>query len=175
MKVVELDEESKTRLVLFVVKNVQDITSLKDKIVNGQLDCCVIKASLIVNYFQIVVAAIKAVHCKKASKLATKCLNTELLFNLSISKNITQSLSKFGVDDKEQNIIVVVFEENGEDKANKIKSTLMGDVCDVEEIENLCNIELIKKTYKITEKELEVSTLLDSVVSRIATKECGSF
>ncbi|KAK6624094.1 hypothetical protein RUM44_010952 [Polyplax serrata] len=174
MKVISL-EESNTNIRLFLLKNVKDVKSLKEKIISGELDCCAVKPSLIINCFQIVVAANKAAINEKIGKLATKCLNTELLFNLSISRNITQSLNTFGIGEKDEHILIVIFEKKGESKFDCMKDYFQGEICDAEEINQFSDIKLIKKTYKITDKELEVSQLLDSIVSRIATKDLGSF
>lgn len=175
MKVIELDKESKSNIVLFLLKNVGDAKTLKQQIISGELDCCAVKPSLIVSCFQIVIAANKAVLFKKAGKLATKSLNTELLYNLSISRNITDSLKTFGIDDKDDHIVIVIFQENGENKFERMKNHFTGEICDAEEIFKLSNAKLIRDIYKITDTELEVSDLSDSVVSRIATKDLGAF
>lgn len=40
---------------------------------------------------------------------------------------------------------------------------------------NLCDVEEVKKVYKIKEEELMVGTLLEAVVNRISTKHIVAF
>lgn len=175
MHVINLDESSQSRIVLFLVKNIKGIQELRTKVLTGELDCCVVKPTLILDPLQIAVAANKAALSQKFGKLTTKSINSELLYNLSISKNITQSLTKFGIDEDSKNVLVVVFEQGDEKKAEVMKSEIVGDFCDVKEISQLSDIDLISKTYKIKDGELQVSALIDSVTSRIATKDFGSY
>lgn len=174
MHVINLDEETGTRITLLLVKNVKNIESLRKKIIAGSLDCCAIKPCFVVDPLQIAVAANKAAISKKAGKLTTKSVNSELLYNLSVSKNITQSLNTFGIDDKTSDILIVVFEENGVNRVEGMKPEIEGELCDIGEIKHLVNAEQVKKIYKIKDSELKVSTLLDSVISRIAVKDFGS-
>lgn len=173
MHILNLDESTGTRISLFLVKNLENLEQLREKILAGSLDCCVIKPCLIVDPLQIAVAANKAAIDKREGKLTTKSLNSELLFNLSISKNITQSLNSFGIDDKSKEVLLVVFEENGESRAEGMKTEIKGEFCNLKHIQDLSDFNLIKKTYKIKDQELQVSSLIDSVISRIAVKEIG--
>lgn len=44
----------------------------------------------IVNYFQVLVAANRAVHLNRTKKMLTKNVHSEILFSLSPSKNVTR-------------------------------------------------------------------------------------
>lgn len=168
---VSLDPKSNSTVFIKLFKNVKNISNLRKEVLSGQLKCCVLKPSLILDPFQIVVAANKAVI---AEKLTTKSIYTEVLFNLSISKNITQSLQKFGIDDKEEHVVVVIIKRNDDgDNVNEreIFEKVDGEEVDLKDLSAYSDIDLIKKTYKINDIEFKKVSMLDSVVSRIATKD----
>lgn len=161
-------------ILLSLISNVKNISELKKNVINETLQCGIIKASLIVDTFQLVVAANKAVLSQSLGKMTTKSLYTEVLFNLSTSSNISQSLVKFGIDDFETNVIVIVIGDDSETIHTSMVNAITeinGEHKDFSELTQFTNEKLVKKTYKISEVELTVSTLLDSIVSRIATKD----
>ncbi|CAH1972992.1 unnamed protein product [Acanthoscelides obtectus] len=163
----DLDEDSETRIDIKLFKDVENIKSLKQRLMKGELNCCIVKPTLIVDPFQIVVAANKALISEKRT---TKSVFTEILFNLSISKNITNSLKTFGIEDSDKHILVVIVNEKGEDNS-KICSEIHGEELELMQLKNFSDVKAIQKVYKIHEDELSNVPLLDSVVSRIAVKD----
>jgi len=171
---IELDCDCQKSLSLFLFKDVQNAAEIKEMVMKGTLDCCIIKPCLIVHPFQIVIAANKAVISKMQEKMTTRTLSTEILFNLSISRNITQSLIKFGVSECDTNMLVSIIEDSGEDRTDCILSHFKGVLCPIEELPKFSDEVLIKKTYKIKDSELEVSSLTNSIVTRIVTRDFTS-
>ncbi|KAG5869770.1 hypothetical protein JTB14_014702 [Gonioctena quinquepunctata] len=82
----------------------------------------------------------------KNVELLRKKLMKEILFNLSISKNISRSLE--------------TFDENG---ACNIYDQIIGDEVPLQELSDLCDVHLMKKIYKISDMEFNVVPLLDSI------------
>lgn len=171
---IELDSDCHKSLSLFLLKDVQNAAEIKEMVVKGKLDCCVVKPCLISHPFQIVVAANKAVVSKMQDKMTTRTLSTEILYNLSLSRNITQSLIKFGVGESDKNVLVIIIEESGENATDRTLSHFKGVVCPIEELPKFSDEVLIKKTYKIKDAELAVSSLTDSIVTRIVTRDFTS-
>lgn len=171
---IELDSNCQKNLSIFLMKDVQNAAEIKEMVMKGTLDCCIIKPYLIVHPFQIAVAANKAVISKMQDKMTTRTLSTEILYNLSISRNITQSLVKFGVGECDKNMIICIIEDSGEDRTGSILSHFKGIPCPIEELPKFSDEILIKKTYKVKDTELTVSSLTDSVVTRIATRDFTS-
>lgn len=164
-----LDPKTNAVILIKLYKNVQNVKELRKKILNGELKCCILKPNLILDQFQIVVAANKALI---AEKLTTKSIYTELLFNLSISKNITQSLQRFGIDDKENEAIVVVIKRKEETfDEMELFEQVIGEEDDLSNLSLYTDVELIKKSYKIGDIEYKRIPILDSVISRISTKD----
>lgn len=148
---------------------IENMKELNENIKNGSLQCCLIKPSLVCDPFQIVVSANKAV---LSEKLTTKTVYSEILFNLSISKNISQSLQKFGVDKNDDAILAVVIlrlEDVGTE--NEIFAKIAGEEIDILKLNDFSDNGLMKKAYKISDKELEKCSLVDAIVSRIAVKD----
>ncbi|CAG9768929.1 unnamed protein product [Ceutorhynchus assimilis] len=164
---VNLDPTTQTSLKMQLFNNVTNTAELRSKIMTGELKCCIVKPQLVYDPLQVVVAANKALTSKKQT---TKSIFTELLFNLSPSSNISQSLLKFGIHDKDQSLLVVILEKTT-DNFEDIFSLVQGDVLDISHLNQLNDIKAIRKMYKITDKEFNSVDILDSIVSRIATKE----
>lgn len=167
----ELDQESGYSIVLLLAENVRNTPELRKLVISGSLQCCIVKPKLVVNPFQVVVAANKAVISMRRGKMSTRNVYTEILYNLSPTKQISQSLLKFGIDDKEDCVLVCVLEKDGENKAEEVFKKIQGDECPIDRLSKFTDEMLIKKTYKISDSECNSSSILDSIVSRISTKE----
>lgn len=164
-----LDDE--TNLYIGLFRNVKNLCSIRKRAISGDLLCGLLKPSLIVDRLQIAVAAYKAHNSNCNYEMATKNIYSELLFNLSPSKNISQSLNKFGVSDKDENAIVVFFGRD-DDEYEKLISHLDGEHLDLEHLPAFTDISEFKNTYGLTGNVLQVCSLRDAVVTRISTKQC---
>ena len=58
---------------------------------------------------QVLVSARKSLLACARGKMTTRSATTEILFNLSSSKNITDSLVKFGIGDDDKDLIAVII------------------------------------------------------------------
>lgn len=169
---VKLDDVTGKSVSLYLYKNVENIQEVFDKILKKELPCCILKANLILEPFHIVVAANKAAINEKFNQLVTKSLYSEVIFCLSISKNISQSLTTFGITKDSKDILVVlIYEPNEKSTQEKLVfESIKGELLPITKLSNFSDIELIKKTYKIEKDELSVSSLINSIVSRISDK-----
>ncbi|XP_044252840.1 EKC/KEOPS complex subunit Tprkb-like [Tribolium madens] len=149
-------------------RNVDNVSDLRKKVISGQLECCFINPKLIVDPFQIVVATNKALI---AESRTTKTIFTEILFNLSVSKHITKSLQQFGITDDCKDLLVVTVEDDDSGIISEIK----GKEVELRALEEIRDLNAIKKEYKIGLNEEKTTTILDSVVSRVATKDFISY
>lgn len=164
----KLDPSVEATLVVKLFDNVKNMGTLKQKVLSGSLECCLIKPHLIVDPFQIAIAANKAL---VAEKLTTRTVYSEILFNLSISKNITQSLQTFGIDDKMTQVLTAVIVKDKEQSSEElIYKEIDGNELDLSKLKDFNNVAAIQKCYKLSKLETE-NSLLESIVSKIATKE----
>ncbi|XP_063915823.1 EKC/KEOPS complex subunit Tprkb-like [Zophobas morio] len=164
MTTVALDPTVELPLTVQLYRNVKNVPELRQKVIAGQIKCCFINPKYILDPFQLIVAANKALTCENR---ITKTVFTEILYNLSISKNITRSLQQFGITDDCRDLLVVMVGGESDGAAAQID----GEEADLGVLEEIRDLGAIRKAYKIKELEEKNTTLLDSVVSRIATKD----
>ncbi|CAH1109208.1 unnamed protein product [Psylliodes chrysocephalus] len=168
----DLDPEAECKLLLKLFKNVKNVKEIKDQLIKGELKCCIMKPTLILDPIQVVVAANKAL---VNEKLTTKTIYTEILFNLSPTKNISKSLQTFGIDEKDENLLVITLLKEGDKEDTDLFKKIDGEEVSLDKLKNYADMNLIKRTYKIADKETNVTPILNSLVSRIATKDFLSF
>ncbi|KAK9881229.1 hypothetical protein WA026_015343 [Henosepilachna vigintioctopunctata] len=165
MWTLDLDSSTNSQIELRLFKNVKNMKEIRKNLLDGKLNCCIIKPCLIVDPLQVAVAANKAV---TAEGFTTKTLSTEILFNLSISKNISSSLQTFGIGDEDTNMLIAsVYEISDMPQPLHV---IEGDEVDIGTIQEITDLSLVKKIYKISDPEFKTNNVLDSVVSRIAIK-----
>lgn len=145
------------------------------------------------DYSQILVATQLAVINQKNKTLKTHSIFSEIIYNLSPNKKvcrvqtlmchkfsncnyvlqISDSLKKFGIDEKNTTFFCVVL--NKED-IELVCSTVNGELLHpIQNISSTCDEMELKKIFKIKEEELKVGSLLDAIINRISTKEMVTF
>ncbi|XP_028032331.1 EKC/KEOPS complex subunit TPRKB-like [Bombyx mandarina] len=168
-----LDPETKTTLKIYLYKNVQNIEEIRNLVTNGEWNCAIIKPSLILDPFQVAVAANRAVVAAKLSTMVTRTVFGEILYNLSLTKNITQSLSKFGIE-KSHDLLVCFLVTNEIDCRPEILPEIKGEQCSITELCNFTNLKDVKSVYKLNNLKSDEG-LLDIIVSRMTTKNFVSY
>lgn len=170
---VELDRETGFYCTLYLFTDITNVSEIREKVVTGELRCCVVKASLIIDAFQAVVAANKVVLNAKQNRLITKTIYTEILFYLSMSKKISRALTEFGINDSDKNILVILIHKPGEEQSilEEILGSIKGERVPISRIQEFADVNLVKQTYKIENDELRVSSLINAIVSRISCKD----
>lgn len=168
----QLDEFTGKQLSVYLYQNVDNIKEIHKKLISKELPCCVIKANLVIDPFQIAVAANRAVLNEKYGQMVTRSLFTEVIYCLSTSKNISQSLENFGISNDTKNILVVLIQNDQEKETIEklIFASIKGERLPIDRLPEFSDATLIKKMYKIDAEEAKVSTLLDSIISRISDK-----
>jgi len=169
---VELDQDTGLYCTLHLFTNVTNTPEIHSKIVSGEFSCCAIKPSLVIDPFQVLVAANKAALNAKQNRLITKSVHTEVLFCLSMSKNISRSLTEFGIGASDKNILMIFLHKFHDQHALlEILASIEGQKVPVVRIQDLTDVNLVQKMYKIDKDELRVSNLIDAIVSRISCKD----
>ena len=103
--------------------------------------------------------------------LATHTLHSEVVFNLSGLKHITEGLKRFGMAEDASEVLVCRFDATDEDIA-ATRALVKGIEVDIETaLEGLRDQDAIKKNYKTGDLECQVGvgTIEDAVLARIAT------
>lgn len=186
-------------------KDVTNSAALRQALLNQETDVALINASLVrarssslpllhrppfiptlthphphdrhqlVDPFQIHAAAARALLCETTTKLMTKTLHAELVFNLSGSRNVSESFRRFGVADDSTTLVLCVFDSD-EAALATAAALVKGTAVPFHELgQHLtpADVKAVRKFYKIQDLELRTTSLSDAIVNRIATKSCN--
>ena len=172
-----LDPQTEKFITFALFRNVKNTTEIRKKLLSGELRCCLLKPGLIIDPFQVAVAANKAVCAEMFGDLVTKSVFTETLYNLSITKSISKALNLFGSIDKDTEIMAGLIHKEDEKEAvlKSFLDLIQGEQVPLSRLGDFSDVEKIQKIYKINEIELQVSTLVDSIATRISVKDFVSF
>ncbi|KAK7086477.1 hypothetical protein SK128_016010 [Halocaridina rubra] len=171
VQIYTLEDAAHTRCQLLLYRNIENAAAVRQLIMKGQVEASLIKPDMLVDAFQVLVAANKAVRSLNAKKMTTRSVFAEIIYNLSTTKKISDSLTSFGLGDSDTDILAVLLDPDVEEKTKKLKSQIEGEIFPLDQLSTLTNQSKVIEYYKITPEELSISSLLDSVVSRMACKE----
>ncbi|KAG8005711.1 EKC/KEOPS complex subunit TPRKB [Nibea albiflora] len=162
-------DHSVTQLLFKEVKNAAE---LRQSAVAGKINGALINPTMLVDPFQVLVAANKAVNLEKTGKMKTRSLYSEIIFNLSPTNNISEAFKRFGISDGDDSVLVVLVHNKDQPQLlSDITAAVNGRQVPVEDISSLSDQTKIRKLYKITPQEEKCGTLLDAVVCRMAIKD----
>lgn len=133
-------------------------------------EVALLNASLIPDVFPVLAAAHKALLSKARESLTTRTLHSELVYNYSGSKHITESLKRCGISESSTYILAALFSASPEEM-KAIGEIVNGKEIDLEELAGRANQTQILKHYKISALELGVGSLADAITCRIAARD----
>ncbi|GAV87589.1 CGI-121 domain-containing protein, partial [Cephalotus follicularis] len=129
-----------------------------------------LNASLIPDVFPLLAAAHKTIISNSRDSLTTRTLHSELVYNYSGSKHITESFKRCGISDSSSYVMVARFNASADDM-KAVEKLMHGKEIDLEELEGRADKPQIQKHYKISGLELGISSLADAITSRIAARD----
>ena len=97
--------------------------------------------------------------------MRTRSVNTEVLFNLSSSSNISDSLQRLGVGDGDTEMLVVGVDSDIEE----VRGVVAGDWVELGRLASLLDKNALTKLHKLKPEEFQ--DLTGSLCSRIAAKD----
>ncbi|CAI8611775.1 unnamed protein product [Vicia faba] len=129
-----------------------------------------LNASLIPDIFPVLAAAHKTLVTKSHDSFITRTLHSELVYNYSGSKHITESLKRCGISESTTYILAARFDATP-DEIKAMEKLIKGKEIALEELEGRANLSQIQKHYKISAPELGVSSIADAITCRIAARD----
>ncbi|KAI3366865.1 hypothetical protein L3Q82_009513 [Scortum barcoo] len=169
----ELELFPDLRVTQLLFRELTNSAELRQSAVEGHIQGALINPAMLVNPFQVLVAANKAVSLQKTGKMKTRSLYSEIIFNLSPTNKISEAFKKFGISDGDDSVLVILVHTKSEESQllSDITDRVKGRPVPMEEISSLSDHAKIKKLYKVTPQEEKCGTLLDAVICRMATKD----
>lgn len=159
-------------LSLSLFTDVTNSKELLDSMQSGKLvpEVALLNASLIPDVFPLLAAGHKALLAKSRESLTTRTLHSELVYNYSGSKHISESLKRCGISDGTTYILAARFGAS-QDEMENIAKVIQGKEIDLEELKARANEAQIQKHYKISSQELSISSLSNGITCRIACRD----
>lgn len=96
------------RCIAVLSAQVDDASQLKDAF--KSLDVAIVDASFVLDCLQLTAAACSVLAAESQGNMLTKNLNTELLYRLSPSRNVSESLRMMGLKDGTKSVCVIAFD-----------------------------------------------------------------
>lgn len=169
MKVFDIDG---TTLCLALFDEVTNSKELLDLMQAGTLEpeLALLNALLIPEIFPVLAAASKTLLAKSRQSLTTRTPHSELVYNYSGSKHISESLKRCGISENSTYVLVARFAASADEMA-AIEKLIKGKEIGLEEMEGKADKAQIQKHYKISAAELGISSLADAITCRIASRD----
>eukprot|EP00850_Spirogloea_muscicola_P015891 SM000125S26096 [mRNA] locus=s125:404732:405861:+ [translate_table: standard] len=165
-------EPHRRALTLLLFADVTNGSELLRQLQAGELqpEVALLDASLVPGVFPVLAAAHKAVLAQDRGALRTRTLHSEIVYNYAASKHIRDSLQRLGVNTRTTDVLVGCCDCTPAEVAS-IRELVHGRELPLSELVARCDTDAVRKLYKITEAELEASSLEDCVVCRIAARD----
>ncbi|CEF63720.1 EKC/KEOPS complex subunit TPRKB [Strongyloides ratti] len=154
-----------------VFTEVKNVNELMEMVRTGEIDAALIKAELVVEPFVLLAAANRAVHQAAHNRMSTRSLAAELIYSLSPTRNISESLINFGISEGSENLIVCVFDDAKGSKMVKLSKKIKGKPVKFEKWMQLVHYPSIKKLYNLKSSDLKSEDLCDIIANQIVSKD----
>eukprot|EP00088_Acartia_fossae_P067997 TRINITY_DN8543_c0_g1_i7.p1 TRINITY_DN8543_c0_g1~~TRINITY_DN8543_c0_g1_i7.p1 ORF type:complete len:169 (-),score=1.67 TRINITY_DN8543_c0_g1_i7:47-553(-) len=154
------------RLIVGYASNVKNTPAIRQAVLDGKFDAVVVKSSLVPDPLILAVAANKASLYKTRDCMRTRSIQTEILYNLSFSTNISHSLKTFGAADDDRQILVCAINKD----LKEAKGLVEGDWISLESLHKDCDLKALQKLYKLKDEEVK-NNLVNSLITKIAAKD----
>lgn len=166
-----LDPSFRYDLYMCLYKNVENVQDLLAEVKSGQIDCALLNPQLIYDPFQVVVAANKSVLSLESNSLKTRKVHSEIVYNMSPSKNIKNSLTTFGIYDENNSgqkrdiLVAILYKKTSDIPLEQYCPHVKGEVVSLREVDLIKDVSQIQKVYSINGGNL-LNKLITILVSK---------
>ncbi|CAO3573848.1 unnamed protein product [Mortierella alpina] len=152
---------------------VKNAPELKERFQNQDetLSLALVESTLIMDVFQLLLAATKAAHDNETGNLTTKVLSSEIIYNLSPSKSIAESLKRFAISENTTSLIAVKIGGNPDEVMEDMSRTVEGNLVSFSKLDQEKDMVRLRQYYKIDPKVTEDKDILNWITGAMATKD----
>ncbi|KAI6206744.1 hypothetical protein M3Y94_00947500 [Aphelenchoides besseyi] len=165
------DETQRRYLRVCLFQDVKNSVELRELLRNGKIDAAMIRAELVLEPFILLAAANRAVHQAAHNRMFTRSLSAELIYSLSPTRNISDSLNAFGIAENSKVLIVAVFDDEKGSKMSKIVKKVDGTAVTIDNLSEVANLQMIKKVYQVSEPDVVGESMSDLIITKLVTKD----
>ncbi|CAD6195113.1 unnamed protein product [Caenorhabditis auriculariae] len=169
----DYSQRRSVRLCLF--NNVKNAEQLREALAKGDIDAALIRAELVLEPFILLAAANRAVHQAAHNRMTCRNLVAELVYSLSPSRNISDSLVTFGIAEQSKAIIAAIFDDKDGSKMKKLAKKIEGNIESLDNLPNIANFPIIKQIYQIGNPNFPEESVVDHIVSRLSPFDADDF
>ncbi|KAI8465262.1 MAG: kinase binding protein CGI-121-domain-containing protein [Monoraphidium minutum] len=160
-------------LSVLLFRDVKNSKELRQKVIAAEVEpeFAFINAAAVLALLPLQLAAHKALAFQRRGKLVTKTLHSELVFNLSGSRHIGESLKRFGVQEDTAALLVARYDATPQD-LEYVRGLVVGREVPLTELGEVADAGAAAKVFKVAKEELAVGSVEDAVACRIAVRDC---
>ncbi|KAK2143482.1 hypothetical protein LSH36_838g01010 [Paralvinella palmiformis] len=112
---------------------------------------------------------------KNAKEIKQLAMKGDINAALIKPEMISDCFKIFGLDKSDEHLLVAEIHKVDEGTLSTLCSRIQGENIPLSRLKEFTDVGLIKKVYKVTDEELNVGTLLEAAVGRMASKEFVTF
>ncbi|KAG0199005.1 hypothetical protein BGX28_007634 [Mortierella sp. GBA30] len=137
---------------------------------DNTLSFALVESTLIMDIFQLLLAATKAAHDNQVGKLSTQSLSSEIIYNLSPTKSIAESLKRFAITEESTSLIAVRIGGSPDEVLEDMSRTIEGNLVSFTKLDQEKDMIKLRQYYKIDPKITEDKAILNWIIGAIAMK-----
>lgn len=173
-------------ILITLFKDVKNSKDIRSKLISGdpEYEYAFIDPTSIYSLEQVLAATYRAVNDTEAGFLRTKNVHSEVIFSLSPNNNIMDGLRRFGISDKSTSLLAIklikseshdttkLIQETSKPFLEFLENVIDGTLTRVsdEAIEELCDLNLLKKNYKLPATVTTSKQINNAIISAISLR-----
>ncbi|PNW88468.1 hypothetical protein CHLRE_01g030950v5 [Chlamydomonas reinhardtii] len=159
-------------LTAALFKDVKNAKELRALLAEGSLpEFAYINARVVLDPFILQLSGHRALAAEGSTRMATRNIHTELVYGVSATKHVAESLKRFGINDDTSAVLVARFDCKPEE-LEAVAKRIEGEQAALSELGTVVDLDLIDKYFKVSKQELQSRGRLDAVTFRVGAKDC---